>query len=252
MKIEDIDVDSSINSVKELLKKEKDLSPAFRAALDVLLVLVALLFNRMTLNSKNSSKPPSTDPNREKSSKKGKSRRKPGGQKGHNGTTLEPVDNPDEVKVLPIDRRTLPKGSQYQEVGHEHRQVIDIDIARFVTEYQAQILEDDQGNRFVASFPEGVNRPVQYGPNLKANAVYMSQYQLIPYDRVRDHFQDQMHIPVSTGSVFNFNKEAYERLEPFEHWAKTELAKAMLMHADETGINIGGKRHWLHCAPIPH
>ena len=248
MKIEDIDVDSSINSVKELLKKEKDLSPAFRAALDVLLVLVALLFNRMTLNSKNSSKPPSTDPNREKSSKKGKSRRKPGGQKGHNGTTLEPADNPDEVKVLPIDRRTLPKGSQYQEVGHEHRQVIDIDIARFVTEYQAQILEDDQGNRFVASFPEGVNRPVQYGPNLKANAVYMSQYQLIPYDRVRDHFQDQMHIPVSAGSVFNFNKEAYAGLDAFEQWAKTQLAQSDLMHADETGINIGGKRHWLHCA----
>jgi len=248
LKIEDIDVDSSINSVKELLKKEKDLSPAFRAALDVLLVLVALLFNRMTLNSKNSSKPPSTDPNREKSSKKGKSRRKPGGQKGHNGTTLEPVDNPDEVKVLPIDRRTLPKGSQYQEVGHEHRQVIDIDIARFVTEYQAQILEDDQGNRFVASFPEGVNRPVQYGPNLKANAVYMSQYQLIPYDRVRDHFQDQMHIPVSAGSVFNFNKEAYAGLDAFGQWAKTQLAQSDLMHADETGINIGGKRHWLHCA----
>ena len=57
-----------------------------------------------------------------------------------------------------------------------------------------------------------------------------------------------MHIPVSTGSVFNFNKEAYERLEPFEQWAKTELAKALLMHADETGINIGAKRHWLHCA----
>ena len=53
---------------------------------------------------------------------------------------------------------------------------------------------------------------------------------------------------MSAGSVFNFNKEAYERLAPFEQWAKTELAKSMLMHADETGINIGGKRHWLHCA----
>ena len=247
MKIEDIDVDSSINSVKELLKKEKDLSPALRSALEVLLVLVALLLNRMTLNSKNSSKPPSTDPNRKKSSKKGKSHRKPGGQKGRNGTTLEPVDDPDEVEVLAIDRRSLPKGPRYQEVGHESRQVIDIDISRFVTEYRAQILEDDQGNRFVATFPEGVNRPVQYGLNLKANAVYMSQHQLIPYDRIRDHFQDQMHIPVSSGSVFNFNKEACDRLGPFEQWAKAELAKSMLMHADETGINIGGKRHWLHC-----
>jgi transposase len=248
LKIEDIDVDSSINSVKELLRKEKDLSPALRSALEVLLVLVALLLNRMTLNSKNSSKPPSTDPNRKKSSKQGKSNRKPGGQKGRNGTTLQPVDDPDEVEVLAIDRRTLPKGSQYREVGHESRQVIDIDIARFVTEYRAQVLEDDQGNRFVASFPEGVSRPVQYGPNLKANAVYMSQYQLIPYDRVRDHFQDQMHIPVCAGSVFNFNKEAYAGLDAFGQWTKTQLAQSDLMHADETGINIGGKRHWLHCA----
>ena len=248
MKLDAIDVDSAINSVKELLKKEKDLSPALRSALEVLLVLVALLLNRMTLNSKNSSKPPSTDPNRKKSSKRGQSSRKPRGQKGRNGTTLQPVDDPDEVEVLTIDRRTLPKGPRYREAGHESRQVIDIDIARFVTEYRAQILEDNQGNRFVAAFPDGVNRPVQYGLNLKANAVYMSQHQLIPYDRIRDHFQDQMHIPVSAGSVFNFNKEAYERLVSFEQWAKTQLVRSELLHADETGINIDGKRHWLHCA----
>ena len=248
MKIEDIDVEAAIDSVKELLGKEKNLSPALKSALEVLLILVTLLLNRMTLNSKNSSKPPSTDPNRKKSRKKGKSDRKPGGQKGRNGTTLEPVDDPDEVTELKIDRRTLPKGLQYQEVGHESRQVIDIDISRFVTEYRAQILEDNLGNRFVASFPDGVNRPVQYGLNLKANAVYMSQYQLIPYDRIRDHFQDQMHIPVSAGCVFNFNKEAYEGLASFGQWAKAQLAQSDLMHADETGINIAGKGHWLHCA----
>ncbi|MCU7909080.1 MAG: IS66 family transposase, partial [Candidatus Thiodiazotropha sp. (ex Lucinoma aequizonata)] len=95
---------------------------------------------------------------------------------------------------LKIDRRTLPKGLQYKKAGHEIRQIIDIDISRFVTEYWTEILEDNQGNRFVASFPEGVNRPVQYGFNLKVNAVYISQYQLIPYDRIRDHFQDQMRI----------------------------------------------------------
>lgn len=248
MKVEDIDVDAALNSVRRLLREEEGLSPALRSSLEVLLVLVTLLLNRITLNSKNSSKPPSTDPHREKNSRRGKSDRKPGAQKGHNGTTLEPVDDPDEVTEIKVDRRTLPKGMVYREAGHEIRQVIDIDIARFVTEYRAQILEDDQGNRWVAAFPEGVNRPVQYGLSLKANAVYMSQYQLIPYDRIRDHFQDQMQIPVSVGSVFNFNKEAYERLAPFEQWAKTELAKSMLMHADETGINISGKGHWLHCA----
>ena len=82
-----------------------------------------------------------------------------------------------------------------------------------------------------------MKRPVQYGLKLKAHAVYLSQHQLIPYDRIRDHFADQMHIPVSTGSVFHFNQEAYERLEGFEQWVKTELACFPVLHADETGIN---------------
>lgn len=238
---------SAIDSVRDVLKNESNLSPALRSTLEVLLVLVTLLLNQLTLNSQNSSKPPSSDPNRKKPRRR-KSQRKPGGQAGHPGTTLQPVDDPDEITELMIDRRTLPKGTQYWEAGVETRQVIDIDFSRCVTEYRAQILKDSQGKQFVAAFPEGVTRPVQYGLSLKANAVYMSQFQLIPYDRVRDHFQDQVSIPISVGSIFNFNKDAYNRLRPFEHWAKTQLAQSDQMHADETGINIGGKRHWLHCA----
>ena len=33
----------------------------------------------------------------------------------------------------------------------------------------------------------------------------------------------------------------------FETWVKDKLAASDLAHAGETGINIGGKRHWLHC-----
>jgi transposase len=69
LKIEDIDVDAAINSVKELLQNETELSPALRSAMEVLLLLVSLLLNRLTLSSKNSSKPPSTDPNRKVSNK---------------------------------------------------------------------------------------------------------------------------------------------------------------------------------------
>lgn len=248
MRIENIDVDAAIGSVKNLLKQESAVSPALRAALEVLLALVALLLNRVTLNSKNSSKPPSTDPNRKKTRNRGKSQRKPGGQMGRTGTTLEPVDTPDAVTELKVDRRTLPKGARYRELGYERRQVIDIDILRFVTEYRAQILEDEQGHRFVAPFPCEVKRLVQYGFGVKANAVYMSQYQLIPYDRIREHFADQLRIPLSAGSVFNFNQEAFERLASFDQWAIDQAVGSGLLHADETGINIDGQRHWLHCA----
>jgi len=74
----------------------------------------------------------------------------------------------------------------------------------------------------------------------------MSNFQLLPYKRIEEHFADQFDIPLSAGSIYNFNKEVYERLAPFEDWAKRELAKSLLLHVDETGINIGGKRKWLH------
>jgi transposase len=76
----------------------------------------------------------------------------------------------------------------------------------------------------------------------------MSQYQLIPYNRIQDYFSDQINVPISEGSIFNFNKEAFELLANFEDRAKQELAASQLLHADETGINIGGKGHWLHSA----
>jgi transposase len=244
MTINNINVEEIVEQVKSQIAGEKDLSPALKASLELLLVLVALLLNRLGINSSNSSKPPSADPNR-KRKPKSQSVRKPGGQPGRCGTTLQPVIDPDEIKIIPIDRKSLPHG-QYREVGYESRQVIDLDIARVVTEWRAQILEDSQGKRYVALFPEGVTRPVQYGIGVKVNSVYMSQYQLIPYNRIEDHFLDQMQIPVSNGTIYNFNQEAYERLDDFDQWVRRQLASSPLLHVDETGINIGGKGNWLH------
>jgi len=205
----------------------------------LMLMLMTVLLNRNTLNSKNSSKPPSADPNRKKSSRQ-KSDRASGAQKGHNGATLKKVADPDIVKPIKLDRRTLPKG-RYHEQGFETRQVFDIDISRVVTEYQAQVLVDDQGKRFVAPFPEGVGKAVQYGNQLKAHAVYLSQYQLLPYKRIAEYFSDQLQIPLSEGSLYNFNATAFSRLAEFEQLSKDWLAQSELVHADETGIKSTAK-----------
>ncbi|MDP2644462.1 MAG: IS66 family transposase [Desulfobacterales bacterium] len=230
---------------RRLVREDKQLSVATKSLFEIMILIITLLANRLNLNSTNSSKPPSSDPNRQKQPKR-KTDKKAGGQKGHIGSTLKKVDDPDRIELIKIDRRTLPPG-KYRQVGFDTRQVFDIDISRVVTEYRAQILEDDNGNRFVAVFPEEVTKAVQYGTGLKAHSVYMSQFQLVPYNRVQDYFADQVHIPVSEGSIFNFNKEAYQLLGDFESRVKDELAASALAHADETGINIGGKGHWLHC-----
>lgn len=249
MSVDKINITETIAKVKQILRKDKSASPQFRALMELLVVIVELLANKLNLNSRNSSKPPSSDPHRKRGSTKktrGK-KRKAGGQKGHNGTNLKRVENPDKTETLDIDRRTLPSG-EYEHIGYEKRQVIDIEISRRVTEYCAEILEDSGGNQFVAEFPQGVTRPVQYGNAVKAHAVYMSQHQLVPYDRIAEYFSDQCTIPLSSGSLFNFNKEAYELLSDFEVIARQRLINAELLHADETGINVNGKLRWLHSA----
>ena len=244
VKVDSIDVDKSVEAAKKLLEEEQ-VSPALKAALDVLFLLIPLLCNRLTLNSSNSSKPPSSDPNRKKIKREPGSR-KPGGQAGHNGTTLERDPNPDFVKSIHIDRNALPEGT-YKEVDPVVRQVIDIKITKVVTEYQAQVLEDENGTRYTADFPEGVTKAIQYGVSVKAHATFFSQYQLIPYGRVEETFRDQLGISISKGSIYNFNKEAFDKLEEFDQIVKRRLFQSHLCHADETGININSVRRWLHC-----
>lgn len=247
MSIGKINVTDTLKKVDGLLREDKTISPQVRAMMDLLVLVINLLLGKLGLNSSNSSTPPSKDPHRKRGSKrkaKGK-KRKPGGQNGHEGTTLQREKNPDRIETIEVDRRTIPSG-QYTSVGFESRQVIDIEISKHVTEYRAEILEDANGHQFVAEFPAGVTRPVQYGNRVKAQAVYMSQQQLVPYDRIRDYFADQCGIPLSAGSVFNFNKEAFGLLKTFESIVIRQLIVQIVLHADETGININGTGVWLH------
>lgn len=123
------------------------------------MLVVQLLVNRLTLNSRNNSKPPSSGPDSECDKKPKDGNNKPGGQPGSVGTTLRQVDDPDDIKILAVDCSSLPPG-QYREVGFDRRQVFDIDISRIVTEYRAQILEDENGQHFTAPFPKPVTKAV--------------------------------------------------------------------------------------------
>ena len=245
--LDSIDIKTAIEAVEKQLQEDKQTSAAMKSAVSLVLIIVKLLMVRLGVNSRNSSVPPASDPHRDKKRSRQVSGRKPGGQPDHDGSTLKPIAEPDDIRTLKLDKRTLPAGD-YQEVGFERRQIIDLRIERYVTEFRAQILKNAKGKRFVAPFPEGVTRPVQYGASVKANAVYLSMFQLIPYDRVRTHFAENFDLPISTGTLANFNCEAYTRLAIIETLAKHCLAQEAVVHADETGINVGGQRLWLHNA----
>ncbi len=244
MKAENIDIEATLKESQETLNVNPSIDPSIRDQMERLILIISLLCSRLKINSKNSSKPPSQDPNREKKPKS-KSEKKPGAQKGHKGTTLKKVDKPDHIIKLEVDRTKLPKGD-YMQIDHQSRQVFDFKINVVVTEYQAEVLQGADGKKYVAPFPWNVKKAVQYGAGIKANAVYMNCFQMSSLTRIEDHFNDQLGLPVSKGSVYNFSREAYCVLDVFEDWVKKKLIESSLIHGDETGININGELHWLH------
>ncbi len=256
MKVENIDVTSSIENAKKQIADDKTLSSSMKATFELLILIITLLVNRLGINSSNSSKPPSQDPNRNKDEDKKKRRtrkdkgikRKPGAQPGHKGVTLEKSKHPDEIEEIKIDLRSIPSGD-YKDAGYDSRQVFDVEIKMSVKEYRAQILEDKKsGQQYVAVFPDDVTKAVQYGNKVRAQAVYMSIFQMIPLARILDYFKEQAGLLVSKGSISNFKKVAYKKLEEigFKSWVSAQLFSSEVCHADETGINVNGKRIWLH------
>jgi len=77
MKIDNIDIQATIEKAQAVVREDKQLSAATKSMFEILILIITLLVNRLGLNSTNSSKPPSTDPNRKRQTRE-KTGRKPG------------------------------------------------------------------------------------------------------------------------------------------------------------------------------
>jgi transposase len=206
-------------------------------------------------NSQNSSKPPSTDSlAREKPNPKSgriKSGKKPGGQPGHVGKTLSLVENPDKTTIHKV-KKCKNCGKNIEEeiaADYERRQVFDIPpIKIFVEEHKAEIKKCNCGCINIADFPDEVKFSVQYGPRITSSAVYLHDYQLIPYDRCCELLSDICGCDISPATLINAEKTCFEKLEPFEAEIKKLLSQSPVVHFDETGTRVNGQRYWLHVA----
>jgi len=209
------------------------------------------LEKRLNKNSSNSSKPPSSDGfKRTKSLRPKNTGRKPGGQPGHPGQTLEQAGNPDII--IPISLETCPECSS--DLGSEpvldleKRQVLDLPPIKIqVTEYQAERKICPQcGKPFTATFPANVCGPIQYGPAMQATMSYLNVRQLIPCARTAEVCQDLFGHRPSAGSVVQAVVQCANHLAPAVDEIREIVAQAPVLHADETGIRCIGKGHWLH------
>jgi transposase len=134
--------------------------------------------------------------------------------------------------------------------AYEKRQVFDIPpVNIIVTEHKSQIKTCPYcGKLNKAVFPESAKYPVQYGPNILASAIYCKNYQLIPYDRISEFFNDTMGIKICSATIIRAEKECFQNLGESENVIREKLITSAVIHCDETGMKVEGKRHWLHVA----
>lgn len=208
-------------------------------------------------NSRNSSKPPSSDGYQKPSPKSLRKRkgRKSGGQKGHQGYTLQKVDKPDKIVVHKVHECEKCHASLHHTPVKdvEKHQVFDIPPIKIeVTEHQTEIKECACGHINHGKFPEEARQPAQYGNRFKAMLVYFNHYQLLPLERIVELCKDVFGHSISEGTIYNVSASCFKRLATFEEQVKSQLIDSPVVHFDETGIRINGKTKWQHVASTPY
>lgn len=215
---------------------------------------VAELRRQLGLNSRNSSKPPSSDSPFVKPAPKSlrrKSGRKPGGQPGHPGSTLALVEDPNVRKR----HEPGPCGgcganlADSPEVGMERRQVFDLPpMTVRVTEHQLIARRCACGTTTCGSAPQGATARVQYGPRITAIILYLYVGQFLSKKRTARALAELFATPVSEGTVATMAKRAADGLDEFLSEVTDRLGEAEVAGFDETGLRVAGKLHWVHCA----
>lgn len=246
---------SEIPDLATLTHAQKDeLILALYQRLAPLQAQVVELEARLAKDSHNSSKPPSSDGfSKKPRSLRRKSGRKPGGQPGHEGTTLRQVAEPDVRIAHPLPERCDACGARLPieaaRPTEERRQVFDLPPIRFqITEHRGLEVQCACGKRHVSPFPEEVTQPVAYGAAIKGVAVYLTQYQLLSVDRSAQLLSDLYGVKLSAATIQASIAQAGAVLGPHVAQIAAAVREAPVVHFDETGQRVGGRLHWMHSA----
>lgn len=210
---------------------------------------------RLAKKSQKSHLPPSSDRfSRQKKTKslREKSEKKPGGQVGHEGTTLSQVSQPDQIIVHAVETCGICQAdlSQVPAQAIERRQILDLPPKRVVViEHQRQQKVCPHCQSVTqAAFPAGISAPVQDSPAFGAVGVYLTPQQFLPYERACETIQDLLGPAMTVGTLKTLVERCAIHLPPIEEQIKEHLRTVKVLHQDETGTYVRGKRYWAHVA----
>jgi transposase len=240
--------------LRELLTLRDAEVAELRALVAELQAKVADLTARAGQNSKNSSRPPSSDGLAKPSPKslRAKSGRRPGRPKGQPGVTMQLTDRPDHVvRHEPACCTRCGKGlSGARETGMERRQVTEIPpVTAEVTEHQ--LIERECGGcgaRTRGKAPAGAIAPAQYGPRAAALGVYLWHGQFLSRDRACAALAEMFGCAPSPGALAAMSRKTAGLIAPALQVIARALTVSQVVHFDETGFRVAGRLAWVHSA----
>jgi len=215
---------------------------------------VEALAAQVKSNSRNSSKPPSSDGLAKPAPKslRGRSGQGPGRPKGQPGATMHLSDRPDKV----VRHRPAACGGcgrslnrRGEVTGSERRQVIDIPpVKALVTEHQLLTVKCRCGCETKAPAPDGAVAPVQYGPRLMGTGIYLWHGQFLSRDRACQALSELFGCAPAPGALASAARRAAGLLAPILSAIATRIKEAEVAHFDETGFRVAGRLAWVHSA----
>lgn len=213
------------------------------------------LKEKLNKNSKNSSKPPSSDGYKKPTPKslRKSSGKKMGGQKGHPGAYLSVINEPDKIEShMPSSCEGCPRYDKCKGIAcvAQKRHILDVVVTVEVTEHQALEIPACplHGGKRKGEFPSNVNAPVQYGENLQALVVAFNTVGAVSVKRTHEILSGVFNIPLSTGTISNMVKRCADTITDTMTTIQQKVADSALAHFDETGTRVDGKLQWVHNA----
>ena len=231
---------------------------ALTATVEKLTETIKELEEKLNKNSRNSSKPPSSDglkkPNRNTSLRE-KGNRKQGAQPGHPGTRMVITGKPDHIEELvPAPCRNCPDWKKCRGTAciSEKRYRVDIEIHQTLEEYDCLNVVCPKNNAVLrGEFPENIKGEIQYGTNISAFIVALNTIGAVSAKRIQEIAGSLFDLPVSTGTVCRMLSRCAAKASAAVEEIRQKVAALDVAHFDETGTRVDGRTQWVHVACSP-
>lgn len=234
-----------IKTLKCLLKKKDKENEELRKRLSK--------YEEPPKNSGNSSTPPSKEPMKDEIVRRTKSLRKPtgkkpGGQPGHEGKTLELTDSADSITEESADVCDACGDSlEGCEMELDYiTQIISLpQLKPLITEVRHYVKVCRTCGRRVKSHTDRRrSNAVVYDASVKGLVVNLSTVQFLPYNRIASFFKEVFGLEISQGSMVNWINEAKRAAEPAIEKIKEYIMQSSIVGVDESGCYCNKRLDW--------